>query len=133
MSKGIRIKRRTPIANKVIDDGRPKCLLCGKTENLTKTECCDNWICDDEGNYVLFSYADNSCHRNHRRYTLCGQHYESGHEGKWQDCEECKTTYQTEMYVYFGTNEYNVCFAHLNIYFHPSSSRPGYKCATAII
>ena len=27
----------------------------------------------------------------------------------------------------------NVCFAHLNIYFHPSSSRPGYKCATAII
>jgi len=29
--------------------------------------------------------------------------------------------------------ENNVCFAHLNIYFHPSSSRPGYKCATAII
>jgi hypothetical protein len=27
----------------------------------------------------------------------------------------------------------NVCFAHLNLYFHPSSSRPGRKRATAII
>jgi len=34
---------------------------------------------------------------------------------------------------YFWDLDNNVCFAHLNIYFHPSSSRPGYKCATAII
>ena len=41
-----------------------RCGLCGKTRNLTKTECCDHWICDDEDKYVMFSYARNSCHRN---------------------------------------------------------------------
>ncbi len=86
----------------------PRCGLCGKTENLTKTECCGNWICDDEENYVLGSLKENSCHRNHRRLTLCGQHYESDHKGKWQDCEECKTERNiAEMYVHFATNEYN--------------------------
>jgi hypothetical protein len=85
----------------------PCCGLCGATDNLTKTECCGQWICDDEDQYVLFSYADNSCHRNHRRFTLCGNHFEEGHEGKWQDCAECRKDCPTEMYVYYGTNEYN--------------------------
>jgi hypothetical protein len=49
-----------------------RCGLCGKTKNLTKTECCGTWICDDEHKYVVFSYARNSCSRNHRRYTLWG-------------------------------------------------------------
>ena len=31
----------------------------------TDTPCCNNWICDDEDQYVLFSYAHNSCYRNH--------------------------------------------------------------------
>jgi hypothetical protein len=87
--------------------GRPRCGLCGATDNLTKTECCGNWICDDEDQYVLFSYAHNSCYRNHRRYTLCGGHFQEGHEGKWQDCPECRKDCPTEMYVYYGTNEYN--------------------------
>ena len=26
-----------------------------RPENLTKTECCGNWICDDEHKYVMFS------------------------------------------------------------------------------
>src|SRR5512136_2648141 len=56
-------------------EGRPRCGLCGKTKKLTKTECCNQWICDDEDKYVLFSYATNSCLRNHRRYTLCGYHH----------------------------------------------------------
>ena len=85
----------------------PRCGLCGKTENLTKTECCGNWICDDEDEYVLFSYARNSCRRNHRNYTLCGGHHAEGHSGKWQDCPECRKGQETEMYVYHGTNEYN--------------------------
>ena len=42
----------------------PRCGLCGKMANLTKTECCGRWICDDEDKYVLFSYARYSCHRN---------------------------------------------------------------------
>ena len=85
----------------------PRCGLCGKTENLTKTECCGNWICDDEQNYVLFSYANNSCYRNHRRYTLCAYHYNEGHDGDWKDCDKCREDIETEMYVWYGTNEYN--------------------------
>jgi len=83
------------------------CGLCGKTTNLTRTECCGQWICDDEDQYVLFSYARNSCHRNHTRYTLCGFHHVEGHAGRWQDCQECRDAFETEMYVWYGTNEYN--------------------------
>jgi len=90
------------------DPDRPRCGLCGATDKpLTRTQCCGNWICDDEDQYVLFSYARNSCHRNHNRYTLCSYHFNEGHAGKWQDCEECRQSFETEMYVYFGINEYN--------------------------
>jgi hypothetical protein len=84
-----------------------QCGLCGNTKNLTKTDCCDNWICDDEDQYRMFSFARNSCHRNHRRYTICAGHYEESHGDRWQDCEECKEKFETEMYVYFATNEFN--------------------------
>ena len=84
-----------------------RCGLCGMTRGLTKTECCGNWICDDEHKYVIFSYARNCCSRNHRRYTLCGYHFNEGHPGNWQDCPKCRDTFETEMYVYYGTNEYN--------------------------
>ena len=67
-----------------------RCGLCGKTGKLVRTDCCGNWICDDEGEYVLFSYARNSCHRNHGRYTLCGYHHNEGHAGDWKDCSECR-------------------------------------------
>ncbi len=85
----------------------PKCGLCGETENLTKTECCNEWICDDEDAYVMFSFARNSCHRNHRRQTLCACHYDNGHKGDWTECKECRNEFDTEDYVNYGTNEYN--------------------------
>jgi hypothetical protein len=85
----------------------PRCGLCGKTKKLTKTDCCDNWVCDDEDQYRLFSYARNSCHRNHSRYTLCAAHHVEGHEGRWQDCQQCREMFEPELYVYYGTNEYN--------------------------
>jgi NAD-dependent SIR2 family protein deacetylase len=82
--------------------------LCGSTtKRLTRTSCCGNWICDDEDRYVLFSYARNSCHRNHDRYTLCSFHYNERHKGRWQDCEKCRENFRTETYVWYGTNEYN--------------------------
>jgi hypothetical protein len=84
-----------------------RCGLCGKTRNLVQTECCGQWICDDESNYVMFSYARNSCSRNHRRYTLCGFHHAEGHSGTWQDCRACRKGFETELYVYYGTNEHN--------------------------
>ncbi len=100
-------RKRKPASKRRESRNRPRCGLCGKTTRLTKTECCDQWICDDEDEYVLFSYARNSCHRNHSRYTLCGSHYEEGHPGDWKDCPRCKEHIETEMYVYYGTNEYN--------------------------
>ena len=92
---------------KRISKDERRCGLCGKTENLTRTECCGNWICDDEGDYVAFSYARNSCSRNHRRFTLCGYHAESGHKGDWRDCRECREGFTAEMVSYYGTNDYN--------------------------
>lgn len=83
------------------------CGLCGKTKKLIKTECCDRWICDDGDQYIMFSYARNSCHRNHDRYTLCGFHYNEGHSGDWKNCPECRDSFPTEIYIYYGTNEYN--------------------------
>lgn len=88
-------------------DNQAPCGLCGKTGNLIRTECCGQWICNDEHKYVLFSFAHNSCHRNHARYTLCGYHHKGGHSGDWKDCPDCREAFPTELYVYRGTNEYN--------------------------
>jgi hypothetical protein len=87
--------------------GQPQCGLCGRRGDLTKTPCCGQWICDDAHTYRLFSYARNSCYRNHDRYTLCAAHYHEGHAGHWKECRDCKNAFETEMYVYYGTNEYN--------------------------
>lgn len=84
-----------------------RCGLCGKTKNLTRLQCCGNWICNDEDSYVLFSYARNSCHRNHSRFTLCSFHHNEGHTGDWTTCEQCRSGFETEIYVWYGTNEYN--------------------------
>ena len=100
--------RKTKTAkSKELNADAPRCGLCGKRDGLIQTECCGQWICDDEDNYVLFSYARNSCHRNHRRYTLCAFHHGEGHPGDWQTCPKCRKSFPAEIYVYYGTNEYN--------------------------
>ena len=56
----------------------------------------------------MFSYAHNSCYRNHQRYTLCGIHFSEQHSSQWQTCKQCREfVAKTEMYVYYGTNDYN--------------------------
>lgn len=100
MGKKRKVKRTTASAKR-------QCGLCGKQGKLTRTECCGKWICDDEGQYVLFSYARNSCLRNHRRFTLCGSHHTEEHAGGWKKCSACREKIKTEMYVWYGTNEYN--------------------------
>lgn len=30
-----------------------------------------------------------------------------GHKGNWMTCEDCRQNIETEMYVWYGTNEYN--------------------------
>lgn len=101
-------KARGPGAGKIRPQvPGPRCGLCGKRAKLTSTPCCGQWICNDEDTYVLFSYARNSCHRNHRRFTLCGYHHTEGHRGAWKGCARCRHDFETEIYVYYGTNEYN--------------------------
>ena len=112
-----------PLKKKSTKD-KPSCGLCGKKTKLTQTECCGNWICDDADKYVMFSYARNSCYRNHDRYTLCSYHHNEGHKGHWKDCEECKQSFKTEIYVWYGTNEYN-----FEVLDNPPAYEPT-KCST---
>jgi hypothetical protein len=100
-------ERPSAPAKKAAAKEKPRCGLCGKRGKLTKTECCGQWVCDDAENYVLFSYAHNSCFRNHSRYTLCAYHYNEGHKGDWHNCKKCRKDIEPEMYVYYGTNDYN--------------------------
>jgi hypothetical protein len=55
--KNMAPKAKSRTGKKTKADGKPRRGLCGKTKKLTKTECCGQWICDDEDKYVLFSYA----------------------------------------------------------------------------
>jgi len=103
-------KRRTaqkPVRRKASGTPVKRCGLCGKSGRLTKTACCGKLICDDADKYVLFSYARNSCDRNHRQFTLCGYHHSEEHDGDWKRCSDCRIAFDTEMYVWYGTNEYN--------------------------
>jgi hypothetical protein len=84
-----------------------RCGLCGKSGDLTKTECCGNLVCDDQHKYNLFSYGRNSCDRNHSRYTLCAYHHNEDHTGSWKTCGSCREAFETEMYVWYATNEFN--------------------------
>jgi len=119
------IKPASPKAGPTGKPAKPRCGLCGKAGKLIRTECCGKWICDDEDRYVPFSYARNCCHRNHSRYTLCGFHHNEEHPGHWKDCLKCREEIsETEMYVWYGTNEYN---------FEKLENPPAYeptKCAT---
>lgn len=109
-------------------DGK-QCKLCGNTKNLTRTPCCNEWICDDADSYVMFSYARNSCYRNHDRYTLCSSHWHEDHEGRWQDCQKCRDSFETEMYVYYATNEYNFAVLENPPTYEPTRCQ---KCNTII-
>jgi hypothetical protein len=120
--KGGEVNKKPGRAKKGSSPSKPRCGLCGKSKELTVTDCCGRPICDDAESYVLFSFARNSCFRNHWRFTLCGHHHNEGHRGRWQDCVRCRKQFETEMYVYYGTNEFN--FEKLE---HPPAYEPT-KC-----
>lgn len=111
----------------------PPCGLCGNSRKKRyKTECCDNWVCGNESDYELFSYSRDICSRNHRRFTLCGYHHTEEHTGDWKTCKKCLEGFQheLEMYVWYGTNEYN--FEKLE---NPPKFEPTYcsKCGKHLI
>jgi hypothetical protein len=90
---------------------KPACGLCGRSGKLVRTPCCNQWICDDADQYEMFSFKRNSCMRNHFMQTICGFHFNERHSKdgsvRWQDCPKCRTSFDTEMYVFYATNEYN--------------------------
>ncbi|MBN2041922.1 MAG: hypothetical protein JW864_17940 [Spirochaetes bacterium] len=88
-------------------DETPVCALCGSTENVIITPCCGNFACNPEKDKADSSSLRSNCASNHMFFTLCGYHYNEGHEGRWQDCELCKQSLETEIYVNLGTNDYN--------------------------
>ena len=96
-----------PRKRKVLPLNTKACGLCGRKAKLVRSECCGQWICDDEGTYVAFSYARNSCARNHRRQTLCGYHHTEEHDGDWQTCQVCLKGFDPELVAWYGTNDYN--------------------------
>ena len=109
----------------------PPCGLCGKSKKPRyKTECCGNWVCGNESEYMMFSYSRNICSRNHRRFTLCGSHHAEEHKGDWKTCKKCRDNFEPEMYAWYGTNEYN--FEKLP---NPPAFEPTYcsKCKERII
>jgi hypothetical protein len=83
-----------------------KCGICGKAENIIQTPCCKNDICTDEHIPYYLNEPDN-CSQRHNRNTICGHHYNYKHEGQWQNCEKCKNSLMTEIYVWYGTNKFN--------------------------
>ena len=107
--KALEKEKQRKVERELKKDPDYRCFLCGKRSKLIQADCCGKWICNDEHKYVAFSYARNSCHRNHSRFTLCAFHHGNEHEGDWQTCEKCKENFkdQMEMYVWYGTNEYN--------------------------
>lgn len=83
------------------------CGVCGKSDGpLTITECCGNLICDNEDEYVMFSYSRQFCARSHRRYTTCGAHSSEGHSGDWRNCEDCNKG-RGKSKSWYSTNGYN--------------------------
>jgi len=90
-----------------IDGEVVACALCGSNDLLTRTECCGKLICDDADEYVMFSYARNSCYRNHTHQTICAAHHAEKHDGDWKVCSSCRENFESEMYAWYATNEFN--------------------------
>ena len=75
---------------------------------LTRTNCCQNCICNDEHTYILCSFTLNSCMRNHSKYTICGAHYGNFHEGEWKTCQRCRRDKNLKnIYDDHATNKFN--------------------------
>lgn len=90
--------------------GEPRaCGICSETRAsiLERTECCGEWVCNREDEYVLMSYSRAFCSRSHRRYTRCGFHAEEGHEGDWRACERCASEGARGVVDWHASNGYN--------------------------
>lgn len=59
---------------------------------LVKTRRCEQWICCDT---AFFSIRGGGyCQFEHEHFSMCHFHYNEGHQGPWQECEECQTFWE---------------------------------------
>lgn len=69
------------------------CRWCGRTKiPLVKTKCCEQWICCDTK--ALSFRGGGSCQFEHERYSLCHFHFNEGHSGQWQECQQCRNDFK---------------------------------------
>lgn len=81
--------------------GNERCVICGKPcEKMLLLECCGQLFCG-------VSRRGKSCAERHDRYTLCANHHLEKHSGSWKECKKCRKNFETEMYVWYGTNKHN--------------------------
>lgn len=92
------------------------CGLCHRTSDdisMTRTRCCKNYVCDSEGQYVMFSYSRDLCPRSHGRYTLCGHHaVECDEDLDWRVCPSCLSesfSGHVGDRLWRGLNQFNFC------------------------
>ncbi len=65
------------------------CRFCGdKSSPLVKLRCCDRWVCCDTA--FVSIRGGGYCQFQHEHYSICHFHYNEGHQGRWQECKECR-------------------------------------------
>lgn len=85
------------------------CGLCDSTQGpFIQTECCGNWVCDTEHQYVPMSYNRfGQCSRNHRLGSICGFHHQEEHGSDWKVCQECKEYFHPFDYAVKASSQAN--------------------------
>ena len=83
----------------------------GSRENREKRRnVCGNWVSGDEGDYVMFSIRRDICSRETIAVLRsAGITIRRDIKGGWKTCKKCYDDFkhELEMYVWYGTNEYN--------------------------
>jgi hypothetical protein len=87
------------------------CGLCYSTQRpFVKTECCNRWVCDTEGDYEMGSYdREGKCARNHGLGSICGWHHQEGHAGDWKDCSHCQGAFHPYDYAVKASSQSKGC------------------------
>jgi hypothetical protein len=82
------------------------CRFYGSTSSpLVKTRCCEQWIfCDTE---FLSFRGGGYCQFQHEHYSICHFHYNEGHSGAWQDCDECRDFFGEQEFKWLSEDPMN--------------------------
>lgn len=75
-----------------------RCSICGgEGLPLVKTRCCGKWVCCDVSPISI--RGGGFCQFEHTRKSVCFFHYNQGHDGPWQECQECRDFFGDEKFL----------------------------------